>query len=806
MTDRDGLGDAFGGYDPGGYFCELTAPRQGDGGAAGKLCARIAAIGLDALRSRAVAAERDLFDLGITFTVYSEAAAIDRILPFDSIPRLITPAEWHVLEAGVRQRVAAINALLHDIYHRQHILRDGVIPRDLVLGNANYRPEMQDFPVRFGTYAHICGIDIVRDAAGEFLVLEDNARTPSGVSYVVENRHLMARAFPDLMAGLRLRPVDDYGRRLRAAMVEIAPESVLDPQVVLLSPGIHNSAYFEHVFLSREMGVPLVEGGDLVVEDDRLWMRTTAGLRAVHTVYRRINDDFLDPTVFRPDSALGGSGPDRRLAARQRGDRQRGGDGRGGRQGGVCVHAADHPLLPAGGSGSAERGDAYLPGEGRICVHARTHGTSGGQAGGRIRRLRHHHRPAGDRRRAGAGPRGPGGGSGELDLPAGDRPFRGADAHPGRDPGAASGPAAVRGDGTGYVGAAGRTNAGGVAGREPGGELVAGWRVQGHLGAGRGRLMSGEPPLLARYAEGLFWLARYLERIENLGRLIDVTQVFESPGRETESWLALLQINADVADFSARGLEPDPEQVKRYYLCDARNASSIPAALAAARLNARGLRPLISTEMWVHLTRFHREISRITEADLLGDRLSRVCALIKEGVQAHTGITEGTFHRDQGWLFYQLGRLIERADQTTRLLDIRYHLLVPGVGEARRVAELTQWSGVLRGVAGYHAFRRVAPPGFTPADVVAFLLLDAGFPRSVAGCLLSAEDALHKLRGRYGLRGTVPALQRIEELRGGVTGRPVAAIIGDGLHEFLDGVQRDLALLSAEIADAFFRH
>ena len=180
-----------------------------------------------------------------------------------------------------------------------------MVPADLVLGNANYRPEMEGFPVRFGTYVHICGTDIVRDQHGAFLVLEDNARTPSGVSYVVENRHLMPRAFPDLMAGIRLRPVDDYGRRLREAMAEIAPEGVADPQVVLLSPGIYNSAYFEHVFLAREMGVPLVEGADLVVEDDRVWMRTTGGLRPVHTIYRRIGDDFLDPTVFRPDSMLG---------------------------------------------------------------------------------------------------------------------------------------------------------------------------------------------------------------------------------------------------------------------------------------------------------------------------------------------------------------------------------------------------------------------------------------------------------------------------------------------------------------------
>ena len=270
-----------------------------------KVRERLSDIGLPTLHARARAAEHDLFNLGITFTVYSDATAIDRILPFDCVPRIITAPEWRCLERGVKQRVAALNLFLHDIYHDRRIVTDGIVPADLIFGNPNYRPEMEGFPVRFGTYVNICGIDLVRDETGAFAVLEDNARTPSGVSYVVENRHLMLRAFPDLMADIRIRPVDDYGRRLRAAMEEIAPESATDPEVVLLSPGIYNSAYFEHVFLSREMGVPLVEGADLLVDGDCVFMRTTGGRRAVHSIYRRIGDDFLDPTVFRADSLLG---------------------------------------------------------------------------------------------------------------------------------------------------------------------------------------------------------------------------------------------------------------------------------------------------------------------------------------------------------------------------------------------------------------------------------------------------------------------------------------------------------------------
>jgi uncharacterized circularly permuted ATP-grasp superfamily protein len=221
------------------------------------------------------------------------------------LPRVLSAEEWRHLETGIVQRITAINLLLDDIYHDQRVLADGVVPADLILGNPNYRPEMRGVDLPHKAYVNICGTDIVRDEKGTFLVLEDNARTPSGVSYVVENRHMMLRAFPDLLDDISLRPIDNYGARLIAALQEIAPPGVADPQVVLLSPGTYNSAYFEHVFLAREMGVPLVEGPDLVVEDESVWMRTTGGLARVDVIYRRINDDFLDPEAFVPDSMLG---------------------------------------------------------------------------------------------------------------------------------------------------------------------------------------------------------------------------------------------------------------------------------------------------------------------------------------------------------------------------------------------------------------------------------------------------------------------------------------------------------------------
>ena len=288
------------GYDPQGFYCEML--RCPDTAA---LRQRLDGIPVAEFKRRSAAAEQVLYDLGVTFTVYSDRDAIDRILPFDAIPRVISAAEWRHIEAGIVQRVTALNLLLDDLYHRQMILRDGVLPADLVLGNANFRPPMRGFDVAHKAYVNICGTDIIRGDDGVFRVLEDNARTPSGVSYVIENRHIMQRAFPDLMNEIGLHAIDGYGLKLAAAMRDIAPAWAADPQIVLLSPGTYNSAFFEHVFLAREMGVPLVEGRDLVVDQDRVFMRTIDGLARVDVIYRRINDEFLDPEAFRADSLLG---------------------------------------------------------------------------------------------------------------------------------------------------------------------------------------------------------------------------------------------------------------------------------------------------------------------------------------------------------------------------------------------------------------------------------------------------------------------------------------------------------------------
>jgi uncharacterized circularly permuted ATP-grasp superfamily protein len=292
-------------YQPGDFFDEMVARD-------GKLrphYARFAElfqeISLEDFESKRQAADLAFLRQGITFNVYGDTAGTEKIFPFDLLPRVIPAKEWEHLERGLTQRITALNLFLHDIYHEQKILKDGVVPPEYVLTGKHFRREFVNFNVPKDIYIHVCGTDLIRDEKGRYLVLEDNARCPSGVSYVLENRRAMKRTFPQCFESIGVRPVEGYPQELLRTLQYIAPAGVSEPTVVLLTPGAYNSAYFEHTYLARQMGVAIVEGRDLVVRDARVFMRTTMGLKPVHVVYRRIDDDFIDPTVFRRDSMLG---------------------------------------------------------------------------------------------------------------------------------------------------------------------------------------------------------------------------------------------------------------------------------------------------------------------------------------------------------------------------------------------------------------------------------------------------------------------------------------------------------------------
>jgi uncharacterized circularly permuted ATP-grasp superfamily protein len=255
-------------------------------------------------RKRALV-DNTLLNQGVTFTVYNDDKGTERIFPFDLIPRIIPATEWEHVERGLVQRITALNMFLHDVYHEQRIIKEGIVPEEVVRSAVHFRPEFMGFNVPRDIYIHVCGSDLIRDQDGNYLVLEDNGRCPSGVSYVLENRQVMKRVFPKLFGRHRVRPVDHYGQDLLNLLHYVAPNEMPDPTAVLLTPGIYNSAYFEHSFLARSMGIEIVVGQDLTVQDDRVFMKTTKGLKRVDVIYRRLDDDFLDPLVFRKDSMLG---------------------------------------------------------------------------------------------------------------------------------------------------------------------------------------------------------------------------------------------------------------------------------------------------------------------------------------------------------------------------------------------------------------------------------------------------------------------------------------------------------------------
>jgi uncharacterized circularly permuted ATP-grasp superfamily protein len=295
----------FNHYDSEGFFDEMIAEGGGPRASVGALSRAIEALPEGELTSRQAGAERALMQMGITFNVYGEQAGLEKIFPFDIVPRVVSATEWSRLDKGLKQRIHALNLFVNDLYHGQRILKDRIVPREIILSAKSFRQQCVGWNPPRGIWCHITGTDLVRHSDGQIYVLEDNLRCPSGVSYVLQNREVMKSLFPKVLASLKVRPVLDYPLKLRDMLEYLTPDALARPRVVLLTPGVFNSAYFEHSFLAQQMGIELVEGRDLVVEDGVVLMRTTRGFERVDVIYRRIDDDFLDPRCFRPDSMLG---------------------------------------------------------------------------------------------------------------------------------------------------------------------------------------------------------------------------------------------------------------------------------------------------------------------------------------------------------------------------------------------------------------------------------------------------------------------------------------------------------------------
>jgi uncharacterized alpha-E superfamily protein len=324
------------------------------------------------------------------------------------------------------------------------------------------------------------------------------------------------------------------------------------------------------------------------------------------------------------------------------------------------------------------------------------------------------------------------------------------------------------------------------------------------MGAGvmDGPIKQHKVHLIARHAEATLWLARYMERIENMARILDVTNSFARDADDTRNWLSIPRINGDLTEFYKKHTEATQRSVGEFYLLDADNGTSVQSFIAAGRENARTLRALISTEMWLQINVFYGKIRALGPVNVTPDHFTSVCNMLKDGAQAHTGITEGTLYRDQAWHYYMIGRYLERADQTTRLLDTRFHTLAPQPDAVDADIDAGQWNALLRAAAGYHAYRREHPNGYNATEVACFLLANTAFPRSVGLNLAQIEWHLTTLRSRYFLRMTT-ALERLDQLNGMMTYQNVTELAGQRLSPFLDYVQREIGSLHQDIVETF---
>ncbi len=589
-----------------------------------------------------------------------------------------------------------------------------------------------------GVYAHVAGVDLVKNVDGEYYVLEDNLRTPSGVSYMLENRKMMMRLFPELFELQSIRPVDHYPDLLLDTLREVAPRDVESPVIVLLTPGHHNSAYFEHAFLAQQMGIELVEGQDLFVQDSAVFMRTTQGPQRVDVIYRRIDDDFLDPLAFRPDSMLGVPGLLEAYRAGQVTLANAIGTG-------VADDKSMYPFVPEmirfylGEEPILHNVPTYLlrePGDLAYTLEhleelvvKETQGSGGygmlvGPTASREEREKYRQRildaPAEVHRAAHA-----------FALAGADLLRRRAGRAPHR-------PQALR-----AVGARGalrprRPHARGAARRLPRRELLPGRGSEGHLGRGL------RPAMLSRVASNLYWMSRYVERAENTARVLDVawrmSLLVKEKRLQDQEWFAPLNITGTLFPFSGRHSTVCTKEVLHFMALDPENPSSILSCALHARENARAVRGSITSEMWEVVNATWLEMQHMTEERMYARGISSFFDWVKERSHLFRGVTSGTLRRDDAWHFSFLGTHMERADSTARILDVKYHVLLPSVADVGGAVDYYQWSAVLRSVSAFESYRKSYRDVITPLRIAELLVLRDDIPRSLHFCMRQGEQ------------------------------------------------------------------
>ena len=865
-----------------GTWDELIGPDGAPHPHARAVAGFLETLGPEGRGERRRAAELAIRQMGITFTVYSSAGNIDREWPFDIIPRVIAAREWRRVERGLTQRLEALNLFIDDLYNDQHVLDDGVVPRELIESSRNFRRECIGVRPPHGVWAHICGSDLVRGADGTLHVLEDNLRVPSGVSYMIENREVMKRTFPEVFGACRVAPVDDYPGELQRMLRSLSPRE--EPVLAVLTPGVFNSAYFEHVYLAQQIGAELVEGRDLVVEDDVLYVRNVDGLERIDVVYRRVDDAWIDPEVFESESMLGVAGLMRAWKAGNVAIANAPGAGVADdkvvysyvpdivryyldedpiienvptwrcEDPDARAHVLDHldelvvkPANESGGYGMLIGPHSTL--EERVAMARRIEddprnwiaqptlqiSTTPTMAGDDIRARHVDLRPfvlQGEHLAVTTGGltrvalvegslvvnSSQGGGSKDTWIVETDDPNAPADALD-DDEGPAPLPAR-RAPRKGARGARQGQSAGASQSMSPGtmSQTLADGTVQtlrsspaangaaAPVDADGGAPAPDEPVvrqrnplLLARSAENLYWLARYLERAENTARLIAThgQLLMDLPASSASSgWRSLVSISGDDELFGTLHDVADETTVTHFMIAERKNPNSLASVAEAIRSNLRSVRDALPASMYESINELVRRMS--DDASHAGNATRRQGYLhaVEQMLLAIAGTAEGSMSRDRAWLFKRIGCLVERADMTSRILDVRSGSLMIGGPE---LAE-REWVSVLRSLIAFRMYRLHVNRPVRGAHVLAYLLNDPDLPRAYRYCLDRIGECLARLGSPDEPRAAMEALvARLD-------GADLEALARDraALHEFIDTLQIGLSGVSGAIGTRFF--
>lgn len=788
-------------------------------------------LGPEGRDERRAAAERAIRQMGVTFTVYSTEGNIDREWPFDIIPRIIDGHEWREIERGLTQRLEALNLFIDDLYNERAIIRDDIVPAHVIDSSNHYLSACKGIRPPRGVWAHVCGSDLVRDADGSLHVLEDNLRVPSGVSYMLKNREVMKRALPEVFSACRVRPVDGYPGLLQRTLRSLSDQS--EPVIAVLTPGIYNSAYFEHVYLAQQIGAELVEGRDLVVtDDDEVCVRNVNGLQRIDVLYRRVDDAFIDPDVFVPDSMLGVRGLMRAWKAGRVAIANAPGAGVADDKvvysyvpDIIRYYLNEEPLLanvPTYRCDDAEQRDYVLNHLDELVVKPAN------ESGGYGLLIGPHASAAERAETALAIVENPRNWIAQPTLAISTTPTLANNDIAARHVDLR--PFVLQGEtlavSTGGLTRVALTEGSLVVNSSQGGGSKDTWVVDAdgaeeeratEFGSERRRPGPGSLPdptdarnstgsgtrLLARNAEGLYWLGRYLERAECTTRLIqthgDLMMDLDSD-RRSIGWSSLVSITGSEEAFEHIDTTPDEHGICHFLIGEEHNPGSLLNIARAMHENVRSTREFLPSSVYESFSTLCRTIRIEAPKSSQSPQRGRFLSAVERGLLALAGAIDGSVSRGPGWLCLRLGVHLERADMTSRVVDVRSQSLLGGEEKVPAAIAEREWMSVLSSLMALRMYRQHVNRPIDGEDVLRFLLDDPDLPRAWRYCLDRLRACLRQLGNADKPNAALDALlQRIDEA-------DFATLAADrfALHVFIDELQLGLYAVGDAITATYF--